>query len=65
MRSALGFLKTVAPVLGAGIASFPWWLVVVVAAMTVFLYGAEPAMRWLDVSDRVRSSPQQPPGEHT
>ena len=59
MRSALKLAKAF-PVIGAGIASCPWWVVALVAAITLFLYGAEPTMRWLDVLDRLsRRKPRQ------
>jgi hypothetical protein len=53
---APGELIATAPPLGAGLAGAPWWVVLVLAAMTIFLYGAEPAMRWLDVLERLRTA---------
>jgi hypothetical protein len=54
MHAAVKQLETTAPLLGAGIAGCEWWVVVALVAVTIFLHGAEPAMRWLDVIDRLR-----------
>jgi hypothetical protein len=51
---ALRELKSTAPLLGATLAGCPWWLLVAVGALTIFLHGADPAMHWLDVWDRIR-----------
>ena len=59
MRAHVNQLPAAAPVLGAGIAGCSWWVVVLVAVLTIFLRGADPAMRWLDVMDRLRSRRQQ------
>jgi hypothetical protein len=55
MRTAINQLPAAAPVLGASIAGCSWWVVVLAALVTIFLKGADPAMRWLDVVDRLRS----------
>jgi hypothetical protein len=52
--AALTELKSTVPLLGATLAGCSWWLLVAVGALTVFLHGADPAMRWLDVYDRLR-----------
>ncbi len=54
MRSTVNQLQAAAPVLGAGLAGCGWWVIAAAAALTVFLQGAEPAMKWLDVIERVR-----------
>jgi hypothetical protein len=43
------------PLIGAGLAGCHWWLLLLVAGLTVYLQGAEAAMRWLDVIARVRT----------
>jgi hypothetical protein len=55
MRTAINQLPAAAPVLGASIAGCSWWVVLLAALLTIFLKGADPAMRWLDVVDRLRS----------
>lgn len=49
--------------MGAGLfgvsVAAPWWITLVAVAITLFLRGAEPAMRWLDVLDRIRGRPVQ------
>ena len=49
-------LRATAPIVGVAVAGCPWWGVAVVGLVTVFFYGAEPAMRWLDVRDRLDRS---------
>jgi hypothetical protein len=61
--TALRVLKSTLLPIGAAVADLPWWIVVVAIALTVFLYGAEPAMRWLDVLDRLRHRTPWPPLE--
>jgi hypothetical protein len=71
MRVALNELEFVAPLLGAGVAGCPWWVIIGVGVITIFLHGPGPAMRWLDVLDRVRRRHQredfapQPPDTHS
>jgi hypothetical protein len=55
MRSTINQIQAVAPVLGASLAGCAWWVIAVAAALTVFLHGADPATKWLDVIERVRS----------
>lgn len=61
----VGALRSTTPLLGLGLAGCSWWIIVVLATLTVFLRGADAAMRWLDVIDRVRgrssSSDEQRP----
>lgn len=56
-------IETIAPSLVAAGAACPWWVVVLAAAMTIFLRGAEPAMRWLDVWDRLTARRQRTPSD--
>jgi hypothetical protein len=51
--TALQKLKPAALVL-ATLAGVPWWLLALAGLLTLYFYGAEPAMRWLDVIDRMR-----------
>jgi hypothetical protein len=46
-------LQKLIPLLGASLAGCHWWIIAGITVVTVFLHGAEPAMRWLDVIDRV------------
>jgi hypothetical protein len=41
-------------VVASTIASCPWWVAMATLAVIVFLHGAEPAMMWLDVLERIQ-----------
>jgi hypothetical protein len=55
LQRSLHHLPETIPVLCTGIAGCSWWVVALAAALTIFLKGTDPAMRWLDVIDRLRS----------
>lgn len=54
-------VETIAPSLLAAGAACPWWVVILAAAIILFLRGADPAMRWLDVWDRIASRHRSAP----
>lgn len=53
LRAAVQEVGLTAPLLGLGLAGCPWWQIIIVGAVTVFFHGAAPALRWLDVLDRL------------
>jgi hypothetical protein len=55
MPAAINQMRTAAPVLATSLAGCAWWEIGVAAILTVFLHGADPAMKWLDVIDRLRA----------
>jgi hypothetical protein len=56
MATALKHLGAGAPTIVTGVSGGAWSLVLVVAVITIFLHGADPAMRWLDLLAQMRGS---------
>lgn len=53
------------PVVGVCLTGCRWWGGVIVAALAVYLNGAEAAMRWLDVIARIREDHMRTSGPCT